>query len=48
VQVGIDFQAGLIHALAGLAALPKSFYDEGCPDPEAMKAQFQSSKVTAA
>lgn len=47
LQVGIDFQAGLTHALAGLAALPKSFYSEPCPTPLAMRAEFQASQVSA-
>jgi hypothetical protein len=44
-QVGIDFQGGLTHALAGLAALPPSFHVDGCPTPAAMKAQFQVSRL---
>ena len=40
-QIGVDFQAGLTNALAGLAALPPSFFADGCPVPEAIKAEFQ-------
>jgi hypothetical protein len=46
-QVGIDFQAGLTNALAGLAALPPSFYAEACPTPVQMKDEFRLSRAAA-
>jgi hypothetical protein len=44
-QIGIDFQAGLTNALAGLVALPPSFYAADCPTPVQMKAEFQLSRA---
>lgn len=43
-QIGVDFQAGLANALAGLAALPPSFFTEGCPTPAAIKVQYRAAR----
>lgn len=39
LQIAIDYNAALANAVAGLAALPDSFWQEACPSIPALQQQ---------
>ena len=46
--MAIDYNAALANAVAGLAALPASFYEEGCPDEAGMQnGLFEDSQAVS-
>lgn len=51
LQVSVDSNGALTAALAGIANLPQSFFDRGCPSPSELAAtalqEFQNAERQA-